>query len=141
MARVYTAHWKDYELIDAGNNQKLERWGKVITIRPERNAYFKPVLKKSEWLGKAHFQFTETSRTKGTWESLNNELPKNWQISCRDLTFNLKLTQFKHVGIFPEQKTNWDFITSNLNEGDKFLNLFERMKQYLHHAKFALFFY
>tara|TARA_B110000037_G_scaffold223139_1_gene302729 strand:- start:88515 stop:89357 length:843 start_codon:yes stop_codon:yes gene_type:complete len=124
MARVYTAHWKDYELIDAGNNQKLERWGNIITIRPERNAYFKPVLNRNEWLSKAHFQFNETSKTKGDWEQLKVDTPTNWRIECKPLVFNLKLTQFKHTGIFPEQKTNWDFIENHLKSGDKFLNLF-----------------
>ncbi|MFT5823253.1 MAG: 23S rRNA (cytosine1962-C5)-methyltransferase [Crocinitomix sp.] len=124
MARVYTAHWKDYELIDAGNNQKLERWGNIITIRPERNAYFKPVLSAEEWRSKAHFRFNESSKTKGDWEQLKGDQPMNWQIGCRELVFNLKLTQFKHLGIFPEQKTNWDYISANLKPGDKFLNLF-----------------
>jgi 23S rRNA (cytosine1962-C5)-methyltransferase len=124
MARVYAAHWKDYELIDAGNNQKLERWGNIITIRPERNAYFKPVLSRNEWLAKAHFQFNETSKTKGDWEQLKADAPSSWQIECKSLVFNLKLTQFKHTGIFPEQKTNWDFIEGHLKSGDKFLNLF-----------------
>lgn len=124
MARVYTAHWKDYELIDAGNNQKLERWGNIITIRPERNAYFKPVLSPKEWESRAHFRFNEISRTKGDWEQINGDKSKDWQIECRELTFNLKLTQFKHLGIFPEQKTNWDFIAAHLKPGDKFLNLF-----------------
>ncbi|NOQ71626.1 MAG: SAM-dependent methyltransferase [Crocinitomix sp.] len=124
MARVYTGHWKDYELIDAGNNQKLERWGDIITIRPERNAYFKPVLSSSEWLKKAHFRFNESSKSKGDWEQLKGDQAMNWQIGSGDLVFNLKLTQFKHLGIFPEQKTNWDYILGNLNQGDKFLNLF-----------------
>lgn len=124
MGRVYAEHWKDYELIDAGSNQKLERWGNIITIRPDRNAYFKPVLSRKEWLDKAHFQFNETSKSKGNWEQLKSDTPTSWQIQCKGLFFNLKLTQFKHLGIFPEQKTNWDFIENNLKEGDKFLNLF-----------------
>lgn len=124
MPRLYSSHWKDYELIDAGNNQKLERWGNVITIRPERNAYFRPVLSEKDWLKKAHFKFNEVTRTKGDWEQLKNGVPNEWGIQYGKLNFNLKLTRFKHLGLFPEQKTNWDFISGRLKEGDRFLNLF-----------------
>ena len=124
MARIYTSNWKDYELIDAGHNQKLERWGKVVTIRPERNAYFTPVLSQKEWVSKAHFRFNEQSNTKGYWESLRGNFEDHWMVKAGALCFNLKLTQFKHIGIFPEQKNNWDFITNRLNSGDRFLNLF-----------------
>lgn len=124
MARIYTPHWADYELIDAGNERKLERWGNIITIRPERNAYFKPVLSEIEWKGKAHFQFVESSNTKGEWKSLKDNQPKDWLISYKGIVFNLKLTQFKHIGIFPEQAINWDFIRHNLSPSSRFLNLF-----------------
>ena len=124
MPRVYTSHWRDYELIDAGNNRKLERWGKVVTIRPERNAYFTPVMNEKEWLSKAHFRFDEISNTKGNWVQLKSDTPTNWQIDCGVLKFNLKLTQFKHLGLFPEQKANWDFIGEHIRKGERFLNLF-----------------
>jgi 23S rRNA (cytosine1962-C5)-methyltransferase len=124
MGRIYTPHWKDYELIDAGNDQKLERWGNVVTIRPDRNAYFKPVLDEKEWLKKAHFKFNEISKSKGTWETLKAGTPLSWQMEFKGLVFNLKLTQFKHLGIFPEQRLNWDFIQTNLKPEGRFLNLF-----------------
>ena len=59
MNRIYSEHWNEYELIDAGNNKKLERFGKIITIRPDRNAYFSPILSEKEWKQKAHFEFIE----------------------------------------------------------------------------------
>ncbi len=121
--RTFSTAWKDYELIDAGGSLKLERWGNVITIRPDRNAYFKSDLPFSEWKKKAHYEFVESSRTKGEWKQLRNS-SRDWQISHKDLIFNLKLTKFKHVGLFPEQKTNWDFIEEHLNQDQKFLNLF-----------------
>jgi len=124
MKRIYSSHWLDYELIDAGNDKKLERWGNVITIRPDRNAYFSPVLSKSEWKQKAHFEFIENTSSKGTWNTLKKNTPKEWQISYKNCVFNLRLTQFKHIGIFPEQQTNWDFIKSNIKAEGKFLNLF-----------------
>ena len=124
MARTYTGHWNDYELIDAGNEQKLERWGNIVTIRPERNAYFRPVLSETEWYKRAHFRFVEITRSKGEWEELKPGLKTNWQITYNKLVFNLRLTQFKHLGLFPEQRSNWDFISNKLNNGDRFLNLF-----------------
>jgi len=124
MARIYTEHWNDYELIDAGNERKLERWGSIVTIRPERNAYFTPVLSDKEWMEKAHFLFKENSSSSGAWECLKPGTSVNWMISYGKLNFNLKLTQFKHVGLFPEQRTNWDFIADRIQPGQRFLNLF-----------------
>ncbi len=124
MQRTFTHSWNNYELLDAGNDQKLERWGEVITIRPDRNAYFKPVWGINKWLELAHFQFEEISSTKGVWKALKMGVPKEWTIGFEQLKFQLKLTNFKHVGLFPEQKANWDFILKNLKTGQKFLNLF-----------------
>ena len=122
--RTLTAPWADYELIDAGNQQKLERWGDIITIRPEVNAYFEPGLSKKEWLTKAHFEFIESSRNAGEWKALKSNLTHDWQIKFNNIVINLHLTKFKHVGLFPEQRANWDFIANNLKGGDRFLNLF-----------------
>jgi len=131
MKRTYSQHWKDYELIDAGNNRKLERWGKVITIRPDRNAYFSPNLPLLEWQQKAHVEFIEKTTNTGIWKSLKKNFSisesgelDNWQITYKNCTFNLHLTKFKHIGVFPEQQTNWDFIKDHLQKGSKFLNLF-----------------
>jgi 23S rRNA (cytosine1962-C5)-methyltransferase len=124
MKRIFSSHWSDYELIDAGNDKKLERWGDIITIRPDRNAYFTPILSQKEWKQKAHFEFIEETSSKGTWNTLKKDTPKEWQINYKDCVFNLRLTQFKHLGIFPEQQTNWDFIKSNIKPQAKFLNLF-----------------
>ncbi len=124
MARIYTEHWNDYELIDAGNERKLERWGSIVTIRPERNAYFTPVLSDKEWMAKAHFLFKESSSSSGVWECLKPGTPVSWSIRYGILNFNLRLTQFKHVGLFPEQRTNWDFIAQRIQPNQRFLNLF-----------------
>ncbi|PAJ71726.1 SAM-dependent methyltransferase [Pseudoalteromonas sp. NBT06-2] len=124
MKRTFTKHWNDYELIDAGNQEKLERWGDIITIRPDMNAYFKAILSEKEWRNKAHFEFVESSKSSGTWQALKKGPPTKWAINFKQLTLNIELTKFKHVGIFPEQRVNWDFIADNLNDGDRFLNLF-----------------
>ena len=73
MKRIYSKHWPDYELIDAGDNKKLERWGTIITIRPDRNAYFKPVLSINEWNQRAHYEFIELSANAGAWSSLKKK--------------------------------------------------------------------
>lgn len=121
--RIYADSWPDYQLIDAGNEKKIERWGEVVTIRPDRNAYFKPVLAKKDWYSQAHFEFHEESKK---WEQLKPgaAIKDHWQIQFKDLTFQLQLTKFKHLGLFPEQRLNWDFIRKSLQEGDRFLNLF-----------------
>lgn len=121
--KIFTEGWFDYELIDAGGNKKLERWGKIITIRPERNAYFHSGLPFSEWTKMAHFEFTELSTTKGKWKQLK-KAPQEWNISYGELNFHLSLTTFKHLGLFPEQRSNWDFIYEHLPEDGKMLNLF-----------------
>lgn len=122
--RLYTTGWEDYELIDAGGGRKLERWGDVFTIRPEVQAYFKPGLSNSEWNNKAHFEFISKGGQKGEWKHLKKGTPTNWTIKFHDLQFQLELTKFKHVGLFPEQRINWDFIHENLGENKRFLNLF-----------------
>lgn len=110
-------------MLDAGGGQKLERWGEVITIRPERQAYFKSEIPFTEWEKKAHWKFIEKTRKKGVWKNLNPG-PKEWVFTNKGLNFNLELTQFKHVGIFPEQQLNWKFIARNLHPKQRFLNLF-----------------
>ncbi|MFK8037701.1 MAG: class I SAM-dependent methyltransferase [Crocinitomicaceae bacterium] len=124
MKKIYSSHWSNYELLDAGHDKKLERWGDVVTIRPDRNAYFKPIWDQKKWQNLAHFEFIESTTTKGSWVDLGNELPPNWEISYKKLSFNLKLTTFKHIGLFPEQQANWEYIQKMLKPNERFLNLF-----------------
>ncbi|MBD3636009.1 MAG: class I SAM-dependent methyltransferase [Crocinitomicaceae bacterium] len=124
MSLLISQHWKDYELLDAGGNKKLERWGKVVTIRPERNAYFRSVIPFEDWYKQADFEFVEHSKTKGEWKVLNEQAPKKWTIGYKSIRLNLELTKFKHVGLFPEQQANWEFLERNLKTDDRFLNLF-----------------
>lgn len=122
--KLYVTGWNDYELIDAGGGKKLERWGDVITIRPEVQAYFRSEKSFSEWEKLAHWEFIETKNQTGTWKPLKANAPNEWSIAYNQQTFNLKLTKFKHVGLFPEQRVNWDFIENHLDVESKFLNLF-----------------
>ncbi len=124
--------WKDYELIDSGNFEKLERFGKYITIRPEPQAVWRKELTDKEWKNRANVHFTQKSSASGVWNKLK-EMPDQWQITYgveKDLDFTLRLglTSFKHVGVFPEQSVNWDFIYRSIKtiglEKPRFLNLF-----------------
>ena len=122
--RIYSTSWNDYELIDAGGGKKLERWGEIITIRPEVQAYFKSEKSFKEWEQLAQLEFISKGGQSGTWKKLKPVVPNNWEVTYKALRFELQLTKFKHLGLFPEQQINWDFITEHLGENDKFLNLF-----------------
>jgi 23S rRNA (cytosine1962-C5)-methyltransferase len=122
--KLFTQPWDSYELLDAGGGKKLERFGSVTTIRPELQAYFKSDTTFVEWEKKADCAFIEKSTTKGLWKRRNTLQNDSWNIAYKDLQFKLELTSFKHLGIFPEQVINWDFLTSNLNPSKTFLNLF-----------------
>ena len=121
---LFTQSWDDYELIDAGGSRKLERWGKIITIRPEIQAYFHSGLPFSEWKKMAHWEFIEKKGTKGVWKQLAKQAPRSSTIRYKRLQFHVELTKFKHLGLFPEQRTNWDYIEAHVNADDRFLNLF-----------------
>jgi 23S rRNA (cytosine1962-C5)-methyltransferase len=122
--KVFSEGWKDYELIDAGGGKKLERWGDIITIRPEVQAYFKSDLLFSEWNQMAHFEFVQGKGQSGKWKHLKPGTPTSWIISYGSLKFKLELTKFKHVGLFPEQNINWKTLSEKLNDESRFLNLF-----------------
>lgn len=121
---MYTEGWDDYELVDAGGGKKLERWGKMFTIRPEVQAYFKSHQTFDEWRKFAHWEFIEKGGQSGSWKALKKNVPNQWTVKYGSLKFNLQITKFKHVGLFPEQRTNWDFIQSKVKDEGHFLNLF-----------------
>lgn len=98
--------WKDYEIIDAGNDEKLERWGDVVLLRPDPQAIW-PMKNNRNY--DAHY--IRSNSGGGAW-TFNRRLPESWTIRYRDLRFIVKPTGFKHTGIFPEQSVNWDFMRS-----------------------------
>ncbi len=124
MNRYYTLGWEDYELLDAGGGKKLERWGKIITIRPEVQAYFKSEWTHKKWAEMAHLEFIQGKSQTGKWKHLKPNVPESWTIKYKQLSFQLNLTQFKHLGLFPEQRLNWDYIQERLPKEGRFLNLF-----------------
>lgn len=125
--------WQEYELIDSGNQYKLERFGNMILNRPEPQAVWLPILPNAKWqeLASANFQRKKANEDDGNWKVKNGEKDR-WVISYNSsnlkLKFRLGLTAFKHVGIFPEQAQNWEFIYEQIKniktEKPKVLNLF-----------------
>ena len=116
--------WKDYECIDAGNGEKLERWGKVIFRRPDPQAMW-PIENDDNWKNVDGF-YHRSNKGGGYWD-FKKQLPDYWTVNYKDLTFKVSPTNFKHTGLFPEQATNWDFMMEkiyNANREVKVLNLF-----------------
>ena len=131
MQEQLTPRFDDYELLDSGNFEKLERFGRYVTRRPEPQAIWRPSLPEAEWQ-RADASFVRDARSdeRGQWQ-LRPQVPDRWTVGyrCRgvQLRMRLGLTSFKHVGLFPEQAANWDFIYDQcrrLGDGARVLNLF-----------------
>jgi 23S rRNA (cytosine1962-C5)-methyltransferase len=129
---LYTAdNWKEYELLDCGDLEKLERFGNTVLRRPEPQALWRKQWSEQEWNKQADVKFVQKGSHSGEWK-MNGRVNEKWQIGYRheglDIKFNLSLTSFKHVGIFPEQSLNWDFIYKQVKkmrvEVPRVLNLF-----------------
>jgi 23S rRNA (cytosine1962-C5)-methyltransferase len=136
---LHPSSWKDYELIDSGNFEKLERFGTYILIRPEPQAIWNRSLEDDAWKKLAHAKFVReqtdkfrfTDDVKGGW-SKTPSMPDSWNVQYQHqsttFTFRLALTGFGHVGIFPEQGSNWNFIYDTIRnwkiEKPRVLNLF-----------------
>ena len=116
--------WKDYELLDCGSGEKLERWGRQILVRPDPQAIWESKRENPGWK-RAQGRYFRSGDGGGHWEK--DKLPEQWQVKYRDLTFNVKPMNFKHTGLFPEQAVNWDFAREkiqNAGRSVKVLNLF-----------------
>jgi 23S rRNA (cytosine1962-C5)-methyltransferase len=127
-------HFRDYQLLDCGGGEKLERFGTYVLIRPEPQAVWRPALTPEQWQTQAHVRFEQRGSHSGSWAMLK-QMPERWTIRYQnhDLNFQLRLalTAFKHVGVFPEQASNWDFIFAQTRRlqskgiaAPKVLNLF-----------------
>lgn len=117
--------WKDYELIDCSNGEKLERWGNYYLLRPDPQIIWDngDLLKKYNNIN-SHYH--RSNKGGGYWENLKNT-PESWKITYKNLTFNIKQMGFKHTGLFPEQASNWDFMIDKIKKTKKdvkVLNLF-----------------
>jgi 23S rRNA (cytosine1962-C5)-methyltransferase len=139
MKLLHPSSWKDYELIDSGGFEKLERFGKYILIRPEPQAIWRKAVDEDQWKRMAHAKFVReqtdkfrfTDDVKGGW-SKDPKMPESWQVAYEyntlKLTLRLALTGFGHVGVFPEQGNNWNFIYDTITAWNipqpRVLNLF-----------------
>ena len=139
MKLLHPSSWKDYELIDSGDFEKLERFGKYTLIRPEPQAIWSKSLSDQEWKKVADAKFVREQKdkfrfsddVKGGW-SRNQGMPETWNVQYQyndlNLTLRLALTSFGHVGIFPEQGSKWNFIYDTVSgwsiNKPRVLNLF-----------------
>ena len=116
--------WKDYELIDCGSGEKLERWGEQILVRPDPQAIWESERKHRGWRT-ANARYSRSNTGGGHWDK--NKLPESWPIAYKDLKFQVKPMNFKHTGLFPEQAANWDFAMDKIRNAGReirVLNLF-----------------
>ena len=116
--------WKDYELLDCGGGEKLERWDRQILVRPDPQAIWETDKGTRLWRG-ATGRYSRSSSGGGHWDK--GKLPESWQVQYRELTFQVKPMNFKHTGLFPEQAVNWDFAMDKIRNAGRpvrVLNLF-----------------
>ena len=117
-------NWKDYELLDASDGERLERWGEYVLRRPDPQIIWKNTANHKMWEN-ADAIYKRSSKGGGGW--VKNELPQTWNIKYGDLKFVLKPMGFKHTGLFPEQAANWDWFSELISKAGreiKVLNLF-----------------
>lgn len=108
--------WKEYEVLDASEGEKLERWGEYLLIRPDPQVIWKTEKRDpgwTQWNGHYH----RSSKGGGEWEFAR--LPQQWQIRYQELVFHLKPFSFKHTGLFPEQAVNWEWVMKKIREAKK----------------------
>ena len=117
--------WKDYEVIDTGNKEKLERWGNIVLRRPDPVAIW-PIEDDTKW-NKCDAVYHRSKSGGGHWQ-MNKPIKEFWSIQYKDLRFKISPTGFKHTGLFPEQASNWDFMANKIKEANRddihILNLF-----------------
>lgn len=117
-------NWKDYEVLDTSSGEKLERWGDYILVRPDPQVIWDTPHDHAGWSHK-NGHYHRSAKGGGEWEFF--DLPQEWTIHYRELTFHLKPFSFKHTGLFPEQAVNWDWFSQIIREAHrpvKVLNLF-----------------
>ncbi|MBR4194220.1 MAG: class I SAM-dependent methyltransferase [Oscillospiraceae bacterium] len=112
--------WKEYEVLDASDGEKLERWGTYILIRPDPQVIWNTPKTDPRWR-RADARYARSSSGGGHWNE--HKLPEHWTLRYRDLCFLIKPMNFKHTGVFPEQAVNWDFITDTVRAADRPINV------------------
>ena len=118
-------NWKDYEILDMANGEKLERWNNIYLVRPDPQIIWNDKQYPEKWK-QANARYNRSSTGGGHWD-YKKRLPDSWQIKYKNLTFNIKPMGFKHTGLFPEQAVNWDWMMDKIKNAKreiKVLNLF-----------------
>ena len=118
-------NWQDYQILDAGDGEKLERWGNITVVRPDPQIIWPKSLPKSEWRN-CHMHYYRSKSGGGSWEHIK-KAPSQWTIDYEGLTFNIRPTDFKHMGLFPEQADNWKWASDLIRSAGRpirVLNLF-----------------
>ena len=105
-------NWKDYEILDMANGEKLERWNNIYLVRPDPQIIWNDKQYPEKWK-QANARYNRSSTGGGHWD-YKKRLPDSWQIKYKNLTFNIKPMGFKHTGIFPEQAINWDWMMDKI---------------------------
>ncbi len=116
--------WSDFEVIDCSGGEKLERWGEYVLLRPDPQVIWDTPKKEKKW-NQINAHYHRSAKGGGEWEFF--DLPNQWSVCYKNLTFQLKPFSFKHTGLFPEQAVNWDWITEKIRNARrpvKILNLF-----------------
>ena len=118
-------NWKDYEIIDMANGEKLERWKDIVLIRPDPQIIWQEKSFPEKWKT-AHARYHRSNTGGGNWE-YNKKMPESWKVQYKELNFQIKPMGFKHTGLFPEQAVNWDWMMEKIRKAQrpiKVLNLF-----------------
>lgn len=113
--------WIDYEIIDTGEGEKLERWGDVVLRRPDPQIIWPLKEETSKWVN-ADGHYHRSASGGGNWE-YQKRIPKNWKIKYKELTFKIEPTGFKHTGLFPEQAVNWDWMMDKIKGANRHINV------------------
>ena len=108
--------WKDYEVLDTSDGEKLERWGSFYLVRPDPQVIWSTPRQDPRWK-RFDARYARSSTGGGHWSA--HHLPEHWRIRYRELTFNVKPMNFKHTGVFPEQAANWDFIDDQIRRAGR----------------------
>ena len=113
--------WKDYEILDMADGEKLERWGDIVLIRPDPQIIWKNKSFPEKWKT-ANATYVRSNTGGGMWK-YNKKVPASWKIKYKDLTFNIKPMGFKHTGLFPEQAVNWDWMIDKIKNAKREINV------------------
>ncbi len=110
--------WKDYEILDASDGMKMERWNNIILVRPDPQIIYNKNVIWNNYDAIYH----RSDKGGGNWEC-KNDIPSKWLVKYKNLTFNVKIMGFKHTGIFPEQAVNWDYMINKINKSNRSINV------------------